>query len=235
MNSLNVNTVRYRGMMFTDDSMRKIIALRKTQTRRLIRLPKWMREKGGTLEKAWADPGLGGGGYLKVPLSEDSSVQRLHCPFGVIGDRIWTKEAWASVDDNDSPRVLYRADPMFDGAHEGIVSWEWRSPFFMPRWASRATLEIVNVFPQPLNDISEVDAIAEGIQRENLPPDPDNFHPPGSYGYVSGMQPFPHGYIYPRAKEAFTELWQSINAKRSPWERNDWVWAITFALVEAKP
>lgn len=227
MNSLNVNTVRYRGMMFTDDSMRKIIALRKTQTRRLIRLPKWMREKGGTLEKAWADPGLGGGGYLKVPLSEDSSVQRLHCPFGVIGDRIWTKEAWASVDDNDSPRVLYRADPMFDGAHEGIVSWEWRSPFFMPRWASRATLEIVNVFPQPLNDISEDDARAEGATLMHRVSD--------DHWFGLNDAPRTEGDEFYSYCDGFRYLWQSINAKRSPWERNDWVWAITFALVEAKP
>ena len=107
-------------------------------------------------------------------------------------------------------------------------------PYFMPRWASRITLELTGVRVERVQDISEEDAVAEGIVREALPPDPDNFHPPGAYGFVSGLRPFPEGSIHPSPVDAFCELWDSINAKRGhSWESNPWVWILEFRRVEA--
>lgn len=77
----------------------------------------------------------------------------------------------------------------------------------MPRWASRITLEIVAVRVERLNDISEADAAAEGIE-------------PMFLGDTDEMKRL-------GARVAFKSLWESINGAGS-WEANPWVWVIEF-------
>lgn len=89
------------------------------------------------------------------------------------GDRLWVKETWfdnyqleetpkAPVLPGGEVRVYYRADgiPDFEGEESEM---RWRPSIFMPRWASRITLEVVSVRPERLQDISEADALAEGV------------------------------------------------------------------------
>lgn len=89
----------------------------------------------------------------------------------------------------------------------------WSSPVHMPRWTSRITLEITDVRVQRVQEISEEDAIAEGIQLNTL-------GPPATRGYYGPRNHFKH-------------LWDSINAKRGySWESNPWVWAVTFKRID---
>lgn len=74
----------------------------------------------------------------------------------------------------------------------------------MPRWASRITLEITNVRVQRLQEISEADAEAEGVYTDPACP----------------------------AYDAYRSLWDSINARRAPWDSNPWVWALSFKRIE---
>ena len=99
------------------------------------------------------------------------------------------------------------------------VSTNWRTPIFMPRWASRIPLEITNVRVERLQEIGEADAIAEGVRelRDGS----------GTYAGREG----PRNLVTPweTAKEAFADGWDSINAKRGyPWSSNVWVWVIEF-------
>lgn len=95
---------------------------------------------------------------------------------------------------------------------------KWRPSLFMPRFASRINLQITGVRVERLNDISEADAIAEGIKGEYFP----------SIGtgtmfykdYLNGK----FGLI-PSA--SYRTLWESINGVGS-WELNPWVWVIEF-------
>nr|WP_245290857.1 hypothetical protein [Methyloligella halotolerans] len=82
----------------------------------------------------------------------------------------------------------------------------------MPRWASRLTLKVTEVRVQRLQRISEADAIAEGCPGV-LGPNPD----------------FPDEWD-PSPQEQYRDLWDSLNAKRAPWESNPWVVAITFTV-----
>lgn len=87
----------------------------------------------------------------------------------------------------------------------------WKPSIFMPRWASRITLEITDVRVERLQDISEADAEAEGCDRE------------ANQTYGGWPENYTIGYY---------KLWQSINAKRGyGWETNPWVWVITFFKI----
>jgi hypothetical protein len=78
----------------------------------------------------------------------------------------------------------------------------------MPRWASRITLEVTGVRVERVQDISEADAWAEGIDRTHM---------------GRGIQ---------RPAVHFRRLWDSINAKRGfGWESNPYVWVVEFRRV----
>jgi hypothetical protein len=87
----------------------------------------------------------------------------------------------------------------------------------MPRWASRITLEVTAVRVERVRDISEADAMAEGII-------------PQAYGFgVEGLH-----MSLQTAREAFGCLWDSINAKRGyGWAVNPWCWVVAFRRVVA--
>lgn len=97
------------------------------------------------------------------------------------------------------------------------------SPIYMPRWASRITLEITDVRVQQLQSISEDDAKAEGLYEFTDPPRV----PTSSYG----SSPADCWETDPR--KAYARLWDAINAKRGfGWEPNPWVWALSFRRIE---
>ena len=82
----------------------------------------------------------------------------------------------------------------------------------MPRWASRITLEITDVRVERLQDISTVDALAEGVNVH-----PDHHGKPRSSLY-SPVQ-------------AYADLWEQINGPES-WSANPWLWVIEFKKLE---
>ena len=140
------------------------------------------------------------------------------CPYGLPGDRLLGREGWRTVAEADAlppreltpaHRVWYEADGL-DQAGAG----RYRPGMFMPRWASRISLVVVQVRVERLQDISEADAIAEGIERY-----PNN---PGRF--LSKHRP---GLNYPSARAAYADLWDSINGPGS-WATHPLVWAITF-------
>lgn len=149
------------------------------------------------------------------------------CPYGVVGDRLWVRETWCYVTDSFavSCGAGYRADESFlfrsfdtavipDGStvYNGLSEqWpanvkKWRPSIFMPRWASRITLEITDVRVQRLQEISDDDCVAEGISRTPVERD--------------AVSPL----------ELYRDIWESINGAGS-WDLNPWVWALTFRRV----
>ena len=104
--------------------------------------------------------------------------------------------------------------------------WKRKIPaIHMPRWASRILLEITDVRVQRVQDISEEDAIAEGIRELPL-----QEREPGAGWCADPLgNPTLH-YRTPRA--AFAALWDSINEGRGfGWNANPWVWAVTFLPI----
>lgn len=128
------------------------------------------------------------------------------CPFGPPGSRLWVRE-------NHIPKasgIIYRADfDPVEAAGIGGMYGGWKSPIFMPRAASRITLEIKSVRIERLNDISEAGAKSEGVT-------PD-------------WPAVPRDGIGSRI-DGYANLWETIHGKGS-WSNNPWVWVIEFEIL----
>lgn len=95
-------------------------------------------------------------------------MKALPCPYGVPGDLLWVREAWALTDQAGDhitdARVVYRAT---DPDWETMEGWKWRPSIFMPRWAARIWLRIVSRRLERLQQITGEDAYREGCEYRN--------------------------------------------------------------------
>lgn len=228
--------MKERPILFSGPMVRAIIEGRKTQTRRVVKRPP--SAKGGTdfgprdrLELC-----MWNGGWQWVDKHGNCGCEKdaIRCPYASgIGDRLWVRETWASVNPNwrpgtrsKQPLVNYRA------TDEIGPCLRWRPSLFMPRWASRITLEVTDVWVERLQDISEEDAKSEGAYEW--------ITSRSGRAYENDMDDWAHftRRVDPGAKAAtmrgaFGYLWDSINATKAPWKANPWVWVINFKRIEA--
>ena len=187
--------MRERPIIMGADSVRAILDGRKTQTRRVIKpQPKFI-------------------GAPNVPFKTDDANPKgiINCPYGKVGDRLWVRETvFFETFHQQSDEELER-----DGFNPNIGVWvyradnhdyptitaNWTSPMFMPREASRITLQITDIRVERVQDITEEDAIAEGVE---------SFNTVASYSYLWDSLNAKRGY---------------------PWENNPWVWVISFKQI----
>jgi len=110
-----------------------------------------------------------------------------------------------------------------------VCDWQWKPSIHMPRWASRLTLEVTEVRVQKVQEITDSDALAEGVYQILA----DDGHPLHRAAFDRSQTWGPDGpdreQKYAGARDAFAALWDSLNAKRGyGWDVNPWVWALTF-------
>ncbi len=212
-------TDREHPILFGGPMVRAIIEGRKTQTRRVIKI----RDAYVTYpEKCTAKQihdQLNSAAHLPEGEAEKATAidwLTKHSPYGIPNDLLWVRETWiGSVPGG----VDYKADDYSYGTDEvGAPLIRWKPSIHMPRWASRLTLRITDVRVQRLQDISEEDAEAEGLWRGR------------ARRHLWWRNATECRLLDPfrNHKEAFADLWDSINAKRFPFASNPWVWAITF-------
>jgi len=136
--------------------------------------------------------------------------------------------------------------PNHDGRYEwqhGKSPFKWKRAMYMPRFASRILLEITNIRVERVQDITEEDAIAEGIisdydyayraGEDNLFPCPwcNGYGVHEALGHDYGITEIDCTYCN-TPKKRYRIIWDSLNAKRGyPWKNNDWVWRIEFRKV----
>ena len=148
------------------------------------------------------------------------------CPYGEVGDLLWVRETWGVAPGYDHlpPRDLMPHGMKVNYAADGSLSGcKLRPSIHMPRWASRITLEITEVRIELLQQISEADATAEGVQA--IPYTGENAGPNRFTVDVAGGS-----LNAPTAVEAFRALWEYINGDGA-WRENPWVWVVAFRLV----
>lgn len=197
-----------RPILFSAPMIQAILAGRKYQTRRIA--------KGITEETCYV--GLEGHSSF-IPVHDDGKETPIRCPYGVPGDRLWVRENFClGRDMTDTPIMATEPNmgefiAMHPDAPEGSKSWclQWKNKpsIHMPRWASRITLEITGVRVERLQEITEADAVAEGIEMPDGGKDS-----PGWWSYV----------------KEYEFLWNRINGEGS-WDDNPFVWVLEFRRV----
>jgi len=219
--------VKSRPIIFSGESVRAILEGRKRMTRRVVK-PQPTLRRGFDLEmpgplstraipvcwdcKAHGVPNESP--YPQLWLTDEA----IPCPYAV-GDVLWVKEAWTDRPIIGEKRVHHKAD----GIGTATKLFEWKSPLFMPRWASRLTLRITDVRVERLKEISHEDAIAEGCAGTNWV---------ASSPYIIG----PHADDGELPQEEFQRRWDELNARRDggayAWTKSPWVWVVTFKPEE---
>lgn len=222
--------MKERPILFNGKMVKAILEGRKTQTRRVLKeQPPLTNKEIMPLYTMEPEPKVTEVTMHEVMENEmpfPSSISRHKCPYGKIGDRLWVRETtiisppkWLAPDDFlDRPDILKDSK----GEHR-VVQYIATNPdtdvpvkdyklkktpsIHMPRWASRILLEIINIRVERLQDISEEDAVSEGMVADE-------------------------DYC---AEEQFSMLWtKTYGWGEKGWNVNPWVWVVEFKVIEGK-
>lgn len=171
------------------------------------------------------------------------------CPHGQPGERLWCKETYCHLTDpvsgirtcyyksTDEPPALCDDEGFGLYRKDGSERSPWRSSIYMPRWASRLTLEIISVRVERVTEISNADAFSEGIESEVWDQSLScrDYSKPDAWFNNWGVENNAH-LTYVESDQigiaSFRTLWDSINAKRGfGWETGCWCWVIEFRRI----
>lgn len=191
-----------RPILFSGPMVRALLDGRKTQTRRILK-PLPNRTIFFDAKKAGAN--------------------QHQSPRFATGDRLWVRETWQALSFGDyqptkssQSEVRFAATDQCADLDAEARGYPWRPSIFMPRWASRLTLTVTDVRVERLQDCSDDDALAEGVEGTILP--------------VAGRDVDIDGQYWPGGPQRmYRELWEQINGPGS-WNANPWVVAYTFTV-----
>ncbi len=203
--------MKLKPILFGTEMVQAILQGRKTQTRRVV------KPQPKNVEGCYKRPNNNLFQWTHLPVGVGVGVGNpFICPFGQPSDVLWVRETFCyNEDDGLSSEFSYKADyPKANG---------WTPSIHMPKAAARIFLEITDVRVEHLHDISEEDAISEGVERMH-------------HGFKKYTPHFTHkagviGVCYSNAKSSFESLWKSINGEQS-WDENPWVWVVEFKTID---
>jgi hypothetical protein len=202
-----------KPILFSAPMVRALLDGRKSQTRRVVKL-------NPLIEFDRFEAGL-----MFVKDSRLGIAPRK--PSYIVGQRLWVRETWAVDEyyDKRKPRNIPEGVTIEclespngvitegNGHRKLVDKGKWRPSIFMPRWASRITLEVTEVRVQRVQEISEVDAKLEGVDLTF----------PRKWSTVECLM---------ECKRRYRAIWDNLNAKRGyGWDKNPWVWCLTFRRI----
>lgn len=217
----NGTTRKLTPLLMKDFLVAQTLKGLKTQTRRLNGLEE-INEKPNKYQKVKFNEQYGKNTWIFFGKSPIEILAKAKCPYGKIGDVIWVREI----------HRLYSA--VKHTTYEGNVVWKhiyeykadgdskstakWKPSIHMPKEACRLFLEITDIRPERLQDITEEDAELEGV--EFVIEDDETWF----LNYKA------NNYVQASATYSFKSLWESINGGDS-WNLNPWVWRISFKVI----
>ncbi len=216
-----ITTPKDRPILFSGAMVRAILDDRKTQTRRIVK-PQPTQPLAGHVIYSTDEKQSG---TWRFATNDNHEGEYRRCPYGLPGDRLWVRETFTELRSNhyhdSGPReklieyagrvvrngIEYRVDATSDETERcrEELGYQWKPSIFMPRWASRITLEVTTVRVERLQEITEADAQLEGFAQSNTT----------------------------LARSEFIRTWKLINGVSS-WSANPWVWVVSFKRVTQK-
>lgn len=200
-----------KPILFNTEMVRAILDDRKTKTRRLVKEDKrgqWVAVNNARNHEYGASVPC----YLHREVSVDDKSRNIMYPKYDVGDILWVRETWLKADDG----YYYKADIEVPSESEDLrkaYGYKWKPSIHMPREAARIFLRVTNVRVERLWDISESDAVAEGLRV--------------------GDQTTETSTSALTAKQSFMWTWQRLYDKGDyPWALNPWVWVYEFERDE---
>jgi hypothetical protein len=207
-----------RPIIFSSPMIQAILDGRKTQTRRIIKPSlgwdaMWIPSKANETYKDGVQ-------RYTMKVNSQYSLPYFKCPYGSIGSILWVRETWRPTM-NSMPTGWpydYKATVEADGTP---IEGPWKPSIFMPREACRIRLEITNIRVERVQDISEADAIAEGVESWFS----DLFQETRYKDYETPISDWRN------PDSSYRSLWTKINGTDS-WNSNPWVWVVEFKRIE---
>ncbi|HHN8524161.1 MULTISPECIES: hypothetical protein [Klebsiella pneumoniae complex] len=240
-----------RGMIFNAEMVRALLDGRKTQTRRIMKPQPEPCPRGGhwwpsnvfkTMLHVEEEMQNGKGGW--GGLAGDA------CPFGDVGDRIWVRETWATLGNEDgccvdwegnlckgderSAARIYRASCEQRPGDYGLWSipddayWKPHTKEHKFEGAWRPSIHMPRWASRILLEITDV-----RVERLNA----INEHDAQAEGVAKlrggFWKHYQPGWTQHQlsARDSFVTLWKSIYGDES-WNSNPWVWVIKFKRIE---
>jgi hypothetical protein len=230
--------MKVHPILFSTPMVQAILAGKKTQTRRIIK----------------PQPDINGlHNHTTLPMSIDSDLEGWHgtidqtgeskefkCPYGKEGDTLWVRETFAVNDIvTNGNAFIYKAN-LKEGEeirYFDLTKKKWKPSIFMPRAASRITLQIIDIRVERLQDISDEDAKSEGVKPVHCESNKDctsslckiECQGIGEYYNYLDDEKCEGDPCY-GATESFESLWKSINGHES-WNSNPFVWVVEFKRI----
>lgn len=218
--------MKERPILFSAPMVRALLDGSKTQTRRIMK-PQPVPIPGEPGKHWWSSNAAQSMLRVEDGFQTHPGIFDDACPHGRPGDRIWVRETWRSTGDGGradymAPRDMQPHQVWYDAdgaALESECTGKTRTSIHMPRWASRILLEVTGVRVERLQDISDADIEAEGIDMEALLAAQDSYDIIAKDGNATGR---------PTLHSAWRNLWESTGGD---WDANPWLWVIEFKRV----
>lgn len=235
--------IKERPILMSAPMVRAILESRKTQTRRIVKSKSDLNHynKAFVLSRDEYNNDVAPEFKEKIVAKKPMALffrnfindLDIECPYGNVGERLWVRETFFEAY-ND--RFLPTGEYCYAANHQGYVcvldedggiktnkdgsdASPWKPSIHMPRKASRILLEITGIRIERLQDISEDDAIAEGILFN------------GDYELWWDYQR--EQWICVDPIDSYKSLICKINGPET-WEKNPWVWVVEFKVIEVK-
>lgn len=219
-----------KPVLFNTEMVQAILEGRKTVTRRVLKLPGYIKQNENGLYTLFAE------GTCYENQNMEQVKEYINPPFKK-GDYLYVRETWQylyELDGNEqiiegTDRYYYKAtdtipyDTYVDSmgiTHETVP---WKPSIHMPKEAARLFLKVTDVRVERLQDMEEEDAIKEGIHPKMCP-------------NCSGLDCDLCSESEYTVMDEFMYLWNSTIKKagldKYGWDANPWVWVIEFEKVE---
>ena len=245
INNSQSSNRKEKPILFSAPMVQAILEGRKTQTRRVIKdidpNSKHIYPYDDLLNYgigfSFIEPD-----QFDIP-EKEKMVSLAKCRYGKPGDLLWVRETTAFTVGEHQPydTISYKADSFHKDINRPGVNFpedemckngwhdkdlakvlKWTPSIHVKKIFARIWLEVTEINVERLQDISEQDAIAEGIQKY------------GPFGEYAGSK-HPNGgnmthRAYYKASRAFECIWESINGEKS-WRKNPWVWVVKFRVL----